>query len=70
MEYIPLARALSIGWPYGLGTVLLASLYQSMGKYVSELPYQRVGLLFGLYRFGSLLISLSYQVLTLFPPCL
>ena len=70
MEYIPLARALAIGWPYGLGTVLLASLYQSMGKYVSELPYQRVGPLFGLYRFGSLLISLSYQVLTLFPPCL
>ena len=43
MEYLPLARALSIKWPYALSTILLASLYQSMGKYVSELPYQRVG---------------------------
>ena len=43
MEYLPLARALAIGWPYALGTYLLASLYQFMGKYVSELPYQRVG---------------------------
>ena len=43
MEYFPLARALSIGRPYALGTILLASLYQSMGKYVSEIPYQRVG---------------------------
>ena len=42
MEYLPLARALIIGQPYALGTILLASLYQSMGKYVSELPYQRV----------------------------
>ena len=43
MKYLPLARALAIGRPYALGTILLASLYQSMGKYVSELPYQRVG---------------------------
>ena len=43
MEYLPLVRALAIGWPYALGTIILASLYQSMGKYVSELPYQRVG---------------------------
>ena len=43
MEYLPLARALAIGRPYALGTILLTSLYQSMGKYVSELPYQRVG---------------------------
>ena len=42
MEYLPLARALAIGQPYALGTFLLASLYQSMGKYVSELPYQKV----------------------------
>ena len=42
MEYLPLARALAIGRPYALGTILLASLYQSMGKYVSEIPYQRV----------------------------
>ena len=39
MESLPLARALSIGRPYALGTILLASLYQSMGKYVSEPPY-------------------------------
>ena len=43
MEYLPLARALAIGRPYALGIILLASLYQSMGKYVSELPYPRVG---------------------------
>ena len=43
MEYLPLARALAIGRPYALGTILLASLYQSMGKYLSELPYHRVG---------------------------
>ena len=43
MEYLPLARALAIGGPYALGTILLASLYQSMGKYVSEMPYKRVG---------------------------
>ena len=43
MEYLPLARALAIRRPYALGTILLASLYQSMGKYVSEIPYQRVG---------------------------
>ena len=42
IEYLPLARALAIGKPYALGTILLASLYQSIGKYVSELPYQRV----------------------------
>ena len=43
MEYLPLAWALSIWRPYDLGTILLASLYQSIGKYVSKLPYQRVG---------------------------
>ena len=43
MEYLPLAWALSIRRPYDLGTILLASLYQSIGKYVSKLPYQRVG---------------------------
>ena len=34
MEYLPLAKALAIGQPYALGTILLASLDQSMGKYV------------------------------------
>ena len=43
MEYLPLARALAIGRPYALGTNILASVYQSMGKYGSELPYLRVG---------------------------
>ena len=43
MEYLPLARVISIWQPYAFGTILLASLYQSMGKYVSELPYQSVG---------------------------
>ena len=39
LEYLPMARALAIGLPYALGTIPLASLYQTMGKYVSELPY-------------------------------
>ena len=43
MKYLPLARALAIEPPYALGTILLAFLYQSMSKYVSELPCQRVG---------------------------
>ena len=38
MEYLPLARALTIEWPHALGTILLASLYQSIGKYMSEIP--------------------------------
>ena len=43
MEHLPLARALTIGWPYALGTIFLASLYQDIGKYVTEIPYHRVG---------------------------
>ena len=43
MEYLPLAKALAIGLPYALGTIFLASLYQAMGKYVTEVPYHRVG---------------------------
>ena len=43
MEYLPLARALAIGRPYALGTIFLASLYQAMGKYVTEVSYHRVG---------------------------
>ena len=43
MEYLPLPRALAIGRPYTLGTIFLASLYQAMGKYVTEVPYHRVG---------------------------
>ena len=43
MEYLSLARALAIGWPYALGIIFLASLYQAMGKYVIEVSYHRVG---------------------------
>ena len=43
MKYLPLARVLAIGQPYALGTIFLASLYQFMGKYVTEVPYHRVG---------------------------
>ena len=43
MEYLPLARALAIMRPYALGTIFLASLYQAMGKYVTEVPYHMVG---------------------------
>ena len=42
MEYLPLARALAIRQPYVLGTIFLASLYQAMGKYVTEVPYYKV----------------------------
>ena len=43
MDYHPMARALAIRWPYALGTIFLASLYQVMGKYVIEVPYHMVG---------------------------
>ena len=42
-EYLPLARAFAIERPYALCTIFLASLYQAMGKYVTEVPYHRVG---------------------------
>ena len=38
-----MARALAIGRPYALGTIFLASLYQAMGKYVTKIPYHKVG---------------------------
>ena len=43
MEYLPLAKTLALGRPYALGTLLLASVYQAMSKYVSYKPYHRVG---------------------------
>ena len=43
MEYLPLMKTLTSGWPYDLGTLLLASIYQAMSKYVSDEPYHRVG---------------------------
>ena len=43
MEYLPLARALAIGRPYALGAIFMASLYQAIGKYVTELPYHMEG---------------------------
>ena len=43
MEYLPLAKTLSLSWPYVLGTLLLASVYQAMSKYVFDEPYHKVG---------------------------
>ena len=36
MEYLPLAKTLALGLPYALDTLLLASVYQAMSKYVSD----------------------------------
>ena len=38
MEYLPLAKTLTLGRPYALGTLLLASVYQVMNKYVFDEP--------------------------------
>ena len=43
MEYLPLAKTLALGRPYALGTLLLASVYQAMSKYVSDEPYHKIG---------------------------
>ena len=43
MEYLLLAKTLALGQPYALGTILLASIYQALSKYVSNEPYHRVG---------------------------
>ena len=43
MEYLPLAKTLSLGRPYALGTLLLASVYRATSKYVSDEPYHKVG---------------------------
>ena len=64
MEYLPLVRAFAIGWPYAFGTIFLAFLYQAMGKYMTEVPYHRVG------GSSSLHISLCYLMLILSPQCL
>ena len=42
MEYLPLAKTLALGRPYALGTLLLASIYQAMSKYVYDEQYHRV----------------------------
>ena len=39
MLYLPLAKTLILGRPYALGTLLLASVYQVMSKYISDEPY-------------------------------
>ena len=39
MVYLPLVKTLILGRPYALGTLLLASVYQAMSKYVSDEPY-------------------------------
>ena len=43
IKYLPLATTLALGWPCVLGTLLLASVYQAMSKYVSDKPYHQVG---------------------------
>ena len=43
MEYLPLAKTLALSQPYALGTLLLASVYQAMSKYVYDEPYHKVG---------------------------
>ena len=43
MEYLPLAKALAFGRPYVFGTILLASVYQTMSKYIYDEPYHCIG---------------------------
>ena len=43
MEYLPLAKTLALGRPYFLGTLLIASIYQTMSKYIFDEPYHKVG---------------------------
>ena len=43
VEYLPSAKELSLGRPYALGTILLASIYQAMSKYVYNKSYHRIG---------------------------
>ena len=42
MEYLSLVKTLALGRPYALGTLLLASVYQAMSKYVSDEPYRHI----------------------------
>ena len=43
MKYLPLVKTLALGRPYALGTLLFASVYQAMSKYVFDEPYHRFG---------------------------
>ena len=43
MEYLLLVKTLALGRPYALGSLLLASVYQDMSKYVFDEPYHKVG---------------------------
>ena len=70
MEYLPLAKALAIRRPYALGTIFLSYLYQDIGKYVTEVPYHKVGEALWFVQIWLFAFSLSYQVLILSPPCL
>ena len=65
MEYLPLAKILSLGWPYALGTLLLASIYQAMSKYVSDEPYHKIGGVLWLVQCGYLHIFHSFRTGTL-----
>ena len=63
MEYLPLAKTLALGRPYSLGTLLLASIYQAMSKYVFDEPYHQVGgaLWFLQVWFFARFLELSYR---------
>lgn len=43
MEYLALAKALAVEWPFALGTIFLTSIYHAFSHYVVEDPYHRVG---------------------------
>ena len=43
IEYLPLAKTLTLGRPYALSTLLLALVYQALSKYLSDEPYHRIG---------------------------
>ena len=56
-----MARALAIGRPYALGTIFLTSLYQAMGKYVTKIPYHKVG---GAIWFVQILLFAYFPMLS------
>ena len=43
MEYLSLAKILALDRSCALGSLLSASVYQAMSKYVFDEPYHRVG---------------------------
>ena len=53
MEYLPLAKTLSLGQPYALGTLLLALVYHKVNMFLMNLIIKLV-VPFGSYKCGSL----------------